>query len=1339
MMKHKRLLSFVLALVLVLGMMPRASAAEENTCELCQGTDGQHAEGCPMAMLSYLGIDAEEMKEEAGESEEETTAPTETTVPTETSAPTKTSAPTEAPTEATTAPTEASAPTEAPTTPTEPEKDETPSGPKVGDTIWIKSGSSVYKNDNSAHQLLGNYAVKITNIITDENGAAAVYEFEFTSLGIGEAYLQYSGYKYVIVTDTSVSEPDATTPSQPSGGESSVTLSDGATVTAAGQPEDTTLTASAVEGSALTSAQSKAGVGKALFAYDISILNEDGSEWQPTDGSVTVTLTIPSLSSSDAAKLRIAHIHGSTVETIKPTVTDGNTLTFTVDGFSVFLGYTVDFEYNGTLHSIEGGGSILLSELFTILEVPATVDQVTNVVFSDPTLVSVTSENGDWKLESLQAFQTEETLTIALSTGETIVINVTDAVYYEDQTVNITSDATYTGGIEIDGTVTINLNGNTLNAAWIEVNANATLIVNGPGTVKHYGTSYRLFEVYSGGKLQITGTSSNPVTINGNDSASNPSYNSTIYCNNNSTLDFDYVKIINCYNYSNYNYGGAIHCEVSKINIDLYRCLIKDCGAYYGAAIDMHDACSGTLNLTQCTIDNCDTLDNGNDSGGAIRTNGSGKVKATLKECIFRNNHAGNNGGAIYWNANGSGAMLTLEDCHFVNNSTDGDGGAIFLEAKMQISGNTTPGEANTDGNPCNGVSNNGTIFTGNTAGGKGGAIAINSYSGGNVNYDGSATSTSSLTMGDNILFTGNSATNGGAISMYVKKTGDLSTGFTFVLNIDGAQIKNNTASSQGGGIYLESSYSNYKTNLSLLSGSIDNNTATNDRGGGVYAKNTSVTFGGTGDGISISNNSAPHSSEGLGGGLYVLGNEEAYGTINVTLANGKVNNNSAAWIGGGMYLAGKQVRCEISGDGTVSGNTAKRGGGIFMNTSSVLTVSGGIITGNEAICHNPSTNLCTNTSHSTTALGETSGVGGGIYINSNCTFNMVASAGSEVGLYGNIAEFAADDAYASGSGTTLNLPKVASMPLAGTPYEFVTGWYIDYCAGDTQYPDIYGSENPGRYRGITYGERVSAGEQIESGTAYYCLTLGKAPGLVIEKQVLSKERPKESFTVKAYQGGEVLGTVTFSPSDFVETSTGVWVAKDAETMKRMPIGEIIVEETFEKDPSAYTFKYASTEIEAKTYNTMRFSFTMTDEGEKATFVAECALADLTIIKKGVESEDAGASFVFHVQSTDSNGIDMNVVVYAKQQDEGDSTKYTGSVTIKDLPAGSYTVTETGGYWRYEIDTPKDATHTVVMKGSDEEVLFTNKRTEDKWLDDWAKATNDFSKTSAEHDSGIAD
>ena len=105
-------------------------------------------------------------------------------------------------------------------------------------------------------------------------------------------------------------------------------------------------------------------------------------------------------------------------------------------------------------------------------------------------------------------------------------------------------------------------------------------------------------------------------------------------------------------------------------------------------------------------------------------------------------------------------------------------------------------------------------------------------------------------------------------------------------------------------------------------------------------------------------------------------------------------------------------------------------------------------------------------------------------------------------------------------------------------------------------------------------------------------------------------------------------------------------------------------------------------------------------------------VADLTITKNGCDlSLDEHQSFIFTVTGPDN--FSMKVTI------EGN-----GSVTIKGLKIGTYTVREeTGWSWRYGTTQPAPIT---LEAGKTNTVTFTNNRNEVKWLNGCAYAPNKF-------------
>ncbi len=115
---------------------------------------------------------------------------------------------------------------------------------------------------------------------------------------------------------------------------------------------------------------------------------------------------------------------------------------------------------------------------------------------------------------------------------------------------------------------------------------------------------------------------------------------------------------------------------------------------------------------------------------------------------------------------------------------------------------------------------------------------------------------------------------------------------------------------------------------------------------------------------------------------------------------------------------------------------------------------------------------------------------------------------------------------------------------------------------------------------------------------------------------------------------------------------------------------------------------------------------------EAATYYAkfDYAVVDLTIEKTGADDIDKDQNFIFRV--TGSSGIDLLVTIVGN-----------GSITIKDLPVGTYTITEESDWsWRYSTNSSyKDIEVTTNKK-----IIFENSKKCDKWLDGNAYIRNKF-------------
>ena len=117
---------------------------------------------------------------------------------------------------------------------------------------------------------------------------------------------------------------------------------------------------------------------------------------------------------------------------------------------------------------------------------------------------------------------------------------------------------------------------------------------------------------------------------------------------------------------------------------------------------------------------------------------------------------------------------------------------------------------------------------------------------------------------------------------------------------------------------------------------------------------------------------------------------------------------------------------------------------------------------------------------------------------------------------------------------------------------------------------------------------------------------------------------------------------------------------------------------------------------------------------EAATYYAkfEWDVADLTIVKSGCEKVDENQSFMFRVYDEKQQVVGTVVI------------KGNGSVTITGLKVGSYTVTElTAWSWRY---SPNSDSQTIDVKPNMSNVVFSNSRTNQKWLGGDAYVKNEL-------------
>ena len=787
------------------------------------------------------------------------------------------------------------------------------------------------------------------------------------------------------------------------------------------------------------------------YAYDIKIML-DGEEYK-CDDSIRISMTGIEVSDEervhgyhlpDVDKDNIDKIATATAsETVKVeeigVIQVADEVIFDAEEFSVYyftVDFTVDFKYNDEQYSIDGHSEgISLSEIMYRLGVrvdasasDADYDDATDsdadyelasgsdAEFDFPTLSAreLGVENITWEGEAepyLIVSEIEDDWWLA-PTGEPFTVSGTLTLYFEDgstEEISVKDAATYTGDIKRDtvlhegdtlGNCNV-LDGVTLTFAGT-VNVSGKVTIGEGHFIPDWDTVYfKLADDFPNGKVAMRFTSNSAVIqmVNSkknlyinrsrDDTSSTKEFiidggavwggtehsvlgrgqvnngitgrsvpiiqigniagnmlplrdNLNAYLHN-VVLQNNAWEATNKTNLSQQG-GGGIYVNSTSGNLEMTGCTIKDCyhvsngGAMY--FFDNAGADSAyTTNLSNCTISGCDSGYDGNSqagyNGGAIKTTGVTKLNLNIDGCEFTRNYSNYYGGAIIWFVGSTNGKLTIKDSEFIGNKARTQGGAIDNRAVMELVGNN--------------------LFENNTSA-NGGAINQGIYNGGAGSS--SDKQTVSLTIGDGTIIRNNTATsNGGGIRFTITQSADINKHTECKLLIYGGKITNNTASGgNGGGIYISRADDDTSLRLrkfyitvDISGGDISNNTAAGN-GGGIYflcgAANriTGETVDDEIDKIVLeSGNISYNHAGGSGGGIYFNKNDGAQYDTAIDLKGGSISGNSAGKNGGGISF-GRLNDNNKAGviniyEGSVSNNVAQdNGGGIYSSGIEITT-----------------------------------------------------------------------------------------------------------------------------------------------------------------------------------------------------------------------------------------------------------------------------------------------------------------------------------------------------------------------------------------------------------------
>ncbi|MBD2465832.1 DUF4347 domain-containing protein [Oscillatoria sp. FACHB-1407] len=502
-------------------------------------------------------------------------------------------------------------------------------------------------------------------------------------------------------------------------------------------------------------------------------------------------------------------------------------------------------------------GDLLIYGCDVVREDTTFIDRLSQLTGADvaasTNLTGAASLGGDWVLEaSTGAIEAQNSLRSDVLQNYNGVMNVI--------TVTTTADS---GAGSLRAAIAAATAGTTIQFAANLANQTITL------------TSGQL-EIAPGKNITIDGSAAAGLRISGNNSSriflvrSNQDFPTTVTFRN--------LSLINGFTTDR---GAAIHGE-HRANITVDNVGFQNNVANKGGGA-IYSAWENQLTVTNSQFDsNRATAGNDERGAGAIAFLSPGNF--TVRNSSFTNNQ-GINGGAI----NSLNGKLTIENSRFVNNSTTaafydtgkanpflrGYGGAIYTDRASSTS--ETSGTIR--------IVNS--VFDRNRGRGEGGAAYLYTATQDNVIIQSSSFTNNEILP----LPNGGNGGNGGGVVV-------LSNGNNRGLTISSTTFANNTASGQGGGLWMMD----------------------------APATITNSTFSG--------NRVLGTESSRVGGGMALYGP--------TTIVNSTIANNHAGWVGGGIAANSDPVSVRNT---IFSNNTADNGTnawGIQQHTSRLLTDQGG-------------------------------------------------------------------------------------------------------------------------------------------------------------------------------------------------------------------------------------------------------------------------------------------------------------------------------------------------------------------------------------------------------------
>ena len=211
-----------------------------------------------------------------------------------------------------------------------------------------------------------------------------------------------------------------------------------------------------------------------------------------------------------------------------------------------------------------------------------------------------------------------------------------------------------------------------------------------------------------------------------------------------------------------------------------------------------------------------------------------------------------------------------------------------------------------------------------------------------------------------------------------------------------------------------------------------------------------------------------------------------------------------------------------------------------------------------------------------------------------------------------------------------------------------------------------------------------------------------------------------DNFVSVAWKHGDVSAPTTMGTAPALTyTYNPAAAALSAESQVKVSVAMNVTDDNSQGDDVTQYVSFYRNACTAENGCDFQGGAVSATDANRVNFIVHIKTFDLTITKSGTNTIDHDGSterqsYIFHV--TGPNNFSMDIVIC------GD-----GSKTIKNLPVGTYTVTENESWsWRYDASAPSYSVTAADIQNGQATVTVVNSRSNPYWLNGGNYAHNVF-------------